>query len=60
MKSDIIDLAAQLRHETEKARLFLFEMSDDPIWLPKSQHEWDPDDQTVTLKENVALEKGLI
>lgn len=59
MKSDIIDLEARLVAETEKARCFNFG-DDDDMWLPKSQHEWDEDDNIVTLKEITALEKGLI
>lgn len=59
MKSDVIDLEAHLVHETTDARLFDFS-GDDPVWLPKSQHEWDETDNTVTLPECLATEKGLI
>lgn len=57
MKSDLIDLDAKLIHETDKARLFDFEM-DEGVWLPKSQHEWDG--RQVTLPETLAIEKGLV
>lgn len=59
MKSNLIDLEARLIHETEKARRFDFGGSE-PVWLPKSSHEWDAEEQTVTLPEPLALEKGLI
>lgn len=59
MKSNLIDLEARLIHETEKARRFDFG-GDEPVWLPKSAHEWDEDENTVTLPEPLAIEKGLI
>lgn len=59
MRSNLIDLAARLVHETEKARLFDFG-EDKPVWLPKSSHEWDEAAQTVTLPEPVAIDKGLV
>ena len=59
MKSNLIDLEARLMHETEKARRFDFGGSE-PIWLPKSAHEWDPVEHMVTLPEPLAIEKGLI
>lgn len=59
MRSNVIDLEARLIGETEKARRFDFG-DDKPQWLPKSQHEWDEDDQTVTLPEWIAVERGLV
>lgn len=59
MSGKLIDLEARLIHETQKARLFDFGDSD-PVWLPKSQHEWDKGERLVTLPERIALDKGLI
>ena len=58
MKSNLIDIAARLVHETEKAILVETEMTKKPIWLPKSSCELD--DGTLTLPEPLALDKGLI
>ena len=59
MKSDLIDCAVQLHHETEKAWL----VSDDgerdhAVWIPKSQAELA--DGVLTLPEWLATDKGLI
>lgn len=56
----VVDLEAELVHETEKARLFNFDEDKDNVWIPKSQHEWDPEESVVTMWESVALDKGLI
>jgi len=58
-KLKIVDIEASLVHETDAARLFDVG-NDDNVWIPKSQHEWDPRDGVISLPENVALEKGLI
>ncbi len=63
-RSDLVDLALVLHHETEKAIL----VSDDgnreaAKWLPKSQVEIEPQPGgtvIVTLPERVAIEKGLV
>lgn len=55
----IVDIEARFVRETELARCFDFGL-DDNVWLPKSQHEWDESDNTVSLPERVANEKGLI
>lgn len=57
MKSDLIDIAAEKRGETEKAlRLFDGKKSE---WVPKSQVE-DNGDGTYAMPEWLALEKGFI
>lgn len=63
MKSDLIDLAVQLHHETGKAWL----ISDDgdrekAVWIPKSQAELETDGKahTLTCPEWLAQDKGLI
>lgn len=58
-KSDLIDLAVQVHHETEKAWL----ISDDgdrakAKWIPKSQAEVA--EGVLTCPEWLAKEKGLI
>ena len=64
MKSDLVDIAVQLHHATERAIL----VSDDgdhenAIWLPLSQVEIETKPggtAIVTMPEWLALEKGLI
>jgi hypothetical protein len=55
---DIIEIAGELRHSTEKARLF-FDASKE-VWLAKALCEWDADSKTVQMEEWVADDKGLI
>jgi hypothetical protein len=55
---DIIEIAGELRHETEKADQF-FDGSE-TVWLPKSQCEWKETDKTMQMPEWIAFEKGLI
>lgn len=60
----LIDISAELRHETEKAYLVFDGRSDKDKkeivnWLPKSQVEMN-DDGTFTMPEWLALEKGFI
>ena len=57
-RSDLVDIAGEIRHETQRA--FLFFDGSREVWLPKSLCEWDPDDKTMAMPERVALEKGLI
>ena len=55
---DLVDLAGELRGETERAwRFFDGERT---VWLPKSLCEWDERDRVMTMPEFVALEKGLL
>jgi hypothetical protein len=69
MKSDLVDITAELRHETDKAYL-IFDgrteikkgetvKSEVRIWVPKSQVEFD-NDKTFIMPEWLALEKGFI
>lgn len=58
-KSDLIDCAVQLHHETPKAWL----VSDDgdrkrAVWIPKSQAEFA--EGVITMPEWLAKDKGLI
>lgn len=60
---DIVEVACEVRRETEKAYL-VFDGSEDangkPIeqWVPKSQCEWDG--KTMQMPEWLAKDKGLI
>ena len=56
-QSDLIEIAGDLRRETEKA--FLIFDGDKEVWLPKSQVE-NNDDGTFTMPEWLAMDKGLI
>lgn len=64
----LIDIAAELIHETDKAYL-VYDGRDESIkgekkeirtWLPKSQVEYDEKDKIFTMPEWLALEKGFI
>lgn len=56
-ESDLVEIAAELRHETERA-LLIYDGSEQ-IWLPKSLVE-DNMDGTFTMPEWLAKDKGLI
>ena len=55
---DIIEIAGELRHETDKAYL-LFD-GDKEVWIAKSLGEWDSHSKTMQMPEWVAMEKGLV
>lgn len=68
MKSDLVDIAAVIRHETDKAYL-VYDGRDENIkgekkeirtWLPKSQVEYNEKDKVFIMPEWLALEKGFI
>lgn len=56
-ESDLVDIAGELRHETDKA--FLIFDGDKEVWLPKSQVE-NNDDGTFAMPEWLAKDNGLI
>jgi hypothetical protein len=58
MKSDLIDLALELRHET--ARAYLIHDGHKDTWLPKSMVEYDEQDKVFTMPEWLAQREGLI
>jgi hypothetical protein len=58
VRSDLVDVAGEVRGETDKA--FRFFDGAKEVWLPKSQCEWDADDRTMAVPEWLATEKGLI
>jgi hypothetical protein len=55
---NIIEIAGELRRETEKAYL-LFDGSKE-VWIAKSLGDWDAHDKTMQMPEWLALERGLI
>lgn len=56
-RSDLVDIAAELHHETDKA--FLLFDGDRKEWVPKAKVE-DNGDGTWAMPEWLALEKGFI
>jgi len=55
---DIIEIAGELRGETEKAyRLYDGKKTE---WVPKSQCEWDEKDKTMQMPEWLAMDKGFL
>lgn len=59
--SDLIDITVELVHETDLA--ILVDDGTNRVWLPKSACEYTIQKNRiieVTLKERLALEKGLI
>lgn len=59
MRSNLVDVAVTLVHETEKAGLFDHGGSEN-VWVPKSVGEYDAREGTLTLPEPLAREKGLL
>jgi hypothetical protein len=58
MKSDLVDIAGELRRETEKA--FLIFDGTKEVWLPRALVEHDEHDGTFAMPEWLAKDKGLI
>jgi hypothetical protein len=58
-KSDIIDIACIIIGETEKAYR-IDHGGESPCWVPKSQVEWDDNDNTMAMPEWLAFDKGII
>lgn len=56
-RSDVVDIAARVRHETEKA--WLLDDGDRQEWIAKSQAE-DNGDGTFAMPEWLATEKGFV
>lgn len=57
-RSDIIDISAELRGESEKAYLIFDGAKQE--WVPKSQAERDIEGKTFAMPEWLAKEKGFI
>lgn len=58
MKSDLVDIAGEIKGETDKA--YRFFDGTRTVWLPKTQCEMDADAKTMAMPEWLAMEKGLI
>lgn len=58
-KSDLIDLDASYVHDTAGAWLLDFGLAE-PVWIPKSQCEFDREDQICTMGMRIAIDKGLV
>lgn len=57
-RSDLIDIAGELRRETDKA--FLIYDGSKTVWLPKSHVEHDPEDGMFMMPIWLARDKGMI
>ena len=57
-RSDVVDVAAELRRETDRA--FLVFDGEREVWLPKALVEHDPHDGTFAMPEWLARDKELI
>lgn len=58
MRDTIVDIAGEIRGETERA--YRFDDGTKQVWLPKSQCEWDEDSHTMAMPQWLAYEKELI
>ena len=58
MRSDLVDIAGEVRRETDRA--FLIFDGTQEVWLPKSLVEHDETDGTFAMPEWLAKDKGLI
>ncbi len=58
MKSDLVDIAGEIKAETERASRFYD--GSITVWLPKSLCQWDESDCTMTMPMWLAEEKELI
>ena len=55
---ELIDIAGEVRHETEAA--YRFYDGARTVWLPKSQVEWYEDDKVMVVPVWLAKDKELI
>jgi hypothetical protein len=56
-RNELVDVAGEIRAQTDRA--IQFYDGSRTVWLPRSQIEIN-DDDTVTMPEWLALDKGLI
>ena len=58
---NLVDIEAELRHETpgDNGAFLLFDGTKE-VWVPKKLVEHDPHDNTFTMPEWLARDKGLI
>ena len=57
-KSNLVEIAGELRHETEQAFLIFDGVRD--VWLPKSLVEWDDAEGIAVMPEWLAIDKELL
>lgn len=64
MKSNLTDIDVALVHETPDAFLVKWDPDREPVWLPKSQCEFEATEASdigiLTLPERLAEEKGML
>ena len=58
MKKEVVDIAGEIRGETELA--YRFHDGQRTVWLPKSQCEWDADSNEMTMPVWLAEDKELV
>lgn len=59
-KKQLVDLKYKhIVHDTAEAWLISFNDDEDPVWFPKEAVEVDEDDNIVTMREGLAIEKGV-
>ena len=56
-RSDLVDIEADLIHETDKA--YLLSNGERQVWVPKSVVQ-NNEDGTWTMPERLAVDKGLV
>lgn len=57
-KKELTDIAGEVRGETDKAYRFYDGVRTE--WVPKSQVEWDADEQIMTMPLWLAEDKGFV
>lgn len=59
-KKQLVDLKYKaIVHETPAAWLISFDPDEEPVWFPKDAVEVDEEDNIVTMREGLAVEKGV-
>ena len=57
-EKELVDITGEIQGETEKA--YRFYDGKVTVWLPKSQCQWDVDDQKMTMPVWLAKDKGIV
>lgn len=48
---ELIEFTGKVEQTTPKAYLFQSDFMKEPVWVPRSQCEWDPDEGVMKIKE---------
>lgn len=56
----LVEISGELVAPFETEKAYHFYDGSNRVWLPKSQCEWDSDEQIMTIPEWLCVEKGLI